>query len=182
MLYDISYISWSIYKWYKNGIILNILKQCISCGSRHKEIKSVLNCIYCFLDISSHASLMLFPNLKTKEYLKYPLLIVKLSYRLVSIWSAYGYNSIRCLFSPSMDIELEYGRKVIPSFPNFCFNSFSFNYMAYFWKINITKKLFHCKYKLVPFVNSLCSVLRLLYLSHNFDMEVHPLFYHFINK
>ena len=122
LLFDILYITCSIYKLYKSVIILNILKQYLSCDSRHKRMKSFLNCLYWFLYISSHVSLMQFSNLKIRESLKSFLLIVKSFYTLVSIWSTYDYNPRRCLFRHSMALEPEDRGKVISYFPTFCFN------------------------------------------------------------
>ena len=94
-------------------MILNILKQYLSYDSRHKRIKSLLNCIHIFLNSSLNVSLVSFPKLKMKSLIKYLLFIVKLWYRLVPILSTHDYNSIRCSFRHSMSLELDERGKLI---------------------------------------------------------------------
>ena len=118
-LYAMWYISRSIYKWYKSVIILNILKPYLTCDSRHKGMKSVLDCIYCLLNNSAHVSLMSFSNLKMTEFLKYYLLVMNSWYSLVSIFSTYYSNSMICLFYHSISLELEKRGKVISCCPKF---------------------------------------------------------------
>ena len=94
-------------------MILSKLKIYLSCDYRHKVMKSVLNCIYCFLNNSLHVPLVSFPKLKMKALLKYILLTVNSCYRLVSILSTYDYYSIRGLFFHSMALEIYAIGKVI---------------------------------------------------------------------
>ena len=147
-------------------------------------MKSVLNCIYCFLNNSCHKSLMLFPNLKIKKSLKYILLNVKSWYKLVSILSTYDYNSIRCLVIHSMDLELEdRGKKIL--LPIFLIQLRKNKLHDISLKNQNNSKyfpLFFLKYIFVPSVDCLCSILWLFITDPKPWYESSSSFYHFIKK